>query len=135
MKHIFTRLLLLIFIFFCQGKNEAFAQPGVGISFTFSSLSSFIAYPTAAPNVNQIVPAANQDDYGYLFAPVGMNVTFAGNTYQKIVVSTNGWVALVPNSVAAIPASLSGGNYQASNQLATYAGGYPILAPYWDDIA
>jgi hypothetical protein len=135
MKHIFTRLLLLIFIIICQGMTNAFAQPGVGISFTYSSLPSFSAYPTAAPNVNQIIPAANQDDFGYLFAPAGMSVNFAGNTYQKIVVSTNGWVALVPNSVAAIPASLSAGNYLSTNQLAGYAGGFPILAPFWDDIA
>ncbi len=111
------------------------AQPGAGISFAFSSLPAFTAYPTAAPNVNQIVPLANQDDFGYLFAPAGMSVPFAGNIYQKIVVSTNGWVALVPNSVAAIPASLSAGNYLSSNQLATYSGGYPILAPFWDDLA
>jgi len=135
MNNFYLRFLLFFFISACPGVMVTIAQPGVGISFTFSSLPAFTAYPTTAPNINQIVPLANQDDFGYLFAPVGMNVTFAGNTYQKIVVSTNGWLALVPNSVAAIPASLSAGNYLSSNQLAAYAGGYPILAPFWDDLA
>src|SRR4051812_43946882 len=111
------------------------AQPGVGISFGFSSVPGTTAYPTAGATA-QIVPVANQDDFGYIFAPVGMNVKFAGVTCNRFVVSTNGWIALMPSTYAGgIPAALSAGGYLNTNQLNTYAGGYPLIAPFWDDIA
>ena len=110
------------------------AQPGIGISYRFSTAVGTIPYPTAGA-IAQVVSAGNQDDFAYLFTPAGMNLKFGGNTYQKFVVSTNGWIALLPASQATIPAGLSGGGYLNSNQLSTYNVGYPLIAPFWDNIA
>ncbi len=135
MKKLYTKCTLLFLVIFCSTFSKLAAQPGIGISYVFTNAVGTTAYPAAAPNVNQIVPIANQNDFGYLFAPAGMSVRFAGVTYTQIVVSTNGWVALIPTGVGAVPASLSAGGYLNTNSLSTYNGGYPIIAPFWDDLA
>ena len=61
------------------------AQPGIGISFSFSSLAGFSPYPLSSPNIQQIIPAADQDDFAYLFSPAGMNIKFSGVNYQKVI--------------------------------------------------
>ena len=82
---------------------------------------------------NIVIPAASQNDTAYLAAPVGMNLKIGGRTYSQFIVSTNGWLALCNGGP--IPPALVAGGYLNTNSLATYPGGLPIFAPYWDDLA
>ncbi len=132
MKKLYTNSALLFLVIFFSALSTITAQPGVGISFTFSSAPNVTAFPAGFST--QVVPAANQNDFAYLFSPAGMSVKFAGVNYTQVVIGTNGWVALC-NGQAGVPASLSGGSYLNTNSLATYNGGFPLIAPFWDDLA
>ena len=129
MKKIYIKCALFLFVLVLSNVSKIGAQPGRGISFRFAAGAAPSAFPTGG-QILQAVPAGNQDDFVYNFAPTG-SVKFAGVTYPNIIVSTNGWVALAPNG--AIPAALATG--LPVNQISTYAGGLPIIAPFWDDIA
>jgi len=109
------------------------AQPGVGLTYRFQNGAGFAAFPGGSTTQSNV---ATPDDNGYLL-PIGGSVKFNGQTYTQFVVSSNGWMALVPASWAGpgAPPALSAGGFLNTNSLSTYSGGYPIIAPYWDDIA
>ena len=126
MKKIYIKCALFLFVMVLSNVSKIGAQPGRGISYRFSTGAVVAALP--APT-NFPVPAANQDDFAFNF-PIGGTVKFAGVNYTNFIVSTNGWVALAPS--AAIPPALATG--LPTNQLSTYVGGLPIIAPFWDDL-
>ncbi len=130
------KLLLISFLYLLLSIIclTVFSQPGVGISFLFSQSAGVNTFPTPG-STSQIISPSSQDDSTFLFAPPSMNIPFAGESFQKVVISTNGWLALLPDSINTIPASLSAGGSLNSNQLSNYTGGFPILAPFWDDIS
>ncbi|MBL0102987.1 MAG: T9SS type A sorting domain-containing protein [Bacteroidetes bacterium] len=190
--------------------SSALAQPGIGIPFGFTNSGA----PTATTSVNLAVNAVGQDNSTIILTPTGFSFNFAGTLYQDVVVSTNGWAALIPASLmtnagtasltaataagsniltVASTAGLAPGMYVTgtsimgaaaaptvgmaqivavtsgttftinlsappggltigtaltyytigtaafatalpTNSLSTYAGGYPLIAPLWDDL-
>jgi hypothetical protein len=126
MKQILPKLMLTLS--FTIIAAIAKAQPGVGISFLFSSNADVINFPAGGTTL--VFPISGQDDSAMLIAPTGMNIPFAGANYQKVVISTNGWISLLPDSEQSIPASLAANFYLSSNQLSNNSSGYPIIAPY-----
>ncbi len=127
-RHIFSLFVLLF-----TTSILSWAQPGVGLTYRFQTALGFTAFPGGSTTQSNV---ATPDDNGYLL-PIGGNIKFNGLTYTQFVVSSNGWMALVPASWPGpgVPPSLSAGGFLNTNSLSTYAGGYPIIAPYWDDIA
>jgi hypothetical protein len=132
-RHNFCFVLIAVI---CCSLSQVFAQPGVGLTYTFQNAAGFAAFPVPPPAITTQLNTATPDDNGYLL-PIGGSVKFNGQTYTQFVVSSNGWLALIPASWAGpgVPPSLSAGNFLSTNSLSTYAGGYPLIAPYWDDIA
>ena len=130
MKKIYIKFTLFLLILNLWSVSKILAQPGIGISYRFSSA---VGVTTFVPGVPPFTAFPTTDDDAVAVAPPGMNLKFGGRTYQQFVVSSNGWVALTP--VGAIPAALSAGGFLNTNQLSTYAGGFPLIAPFWDDLA
>ena len=128
MKKIYIKCALFLFVMVLSNVSKIGAQPGRGISYRFAAGPA----PAAFPTVGQLLtnsPVGNQDDY-VINLPIGGNVKFAGVSYSNMILSTNGWMALAPNG--AIPPALA--TSLPTNQLSTYVGGLPIIAPFWDDI-
>ena len=137
MKKKSTQLPLILFaVIFILNSLRVFSQPGIGLPFGFG------VTPTA---VNIVVPvtinmltlhaAAQQDELDTLLAPGAglMSINFGGIVYDRVVVSTNGWLALVPSS-AGLPL-LNPFPPNPVNSLSTNALGYPVIAPLWDDLS
>jgi hypothetical protein len=122
----FTFLLLI------GNFQSAQAQLALGIPYNFSVAGAPPAFPGGATNI--LVPAANVDEWDTLLAPAGWTFNFAGLTYTKVVVSSNGWLALVPGAVGVNPLPWPA-NSNPNNQLSANATGFPIIAPLWDDLA
>ncbi len=105
-----------------------------GIPHTFAvTAATPPAFPTATTPVpvNVIVPAASVDEWDTLIAPAGFSFVFAGVTYTKVILSTNGWMALAPAS-ASYPLTVPP---QPNNQLSNNTTNLPIIAPLWDDLS
>ena len=132
-----TKLFLILYLCL-SGWDSANGQNATGMPYAFSvSTAAIPVFPGGASNVFLTPPfrVANQsDEWDSLVAPAGWNFTFANVTCNKFVLSSNGWLALIPNSVATIPASFSGNAYP-NNLLSNNTTGYPIIAPLWDDMA
>ena len=133
MKKIFIKSVLLIFVMILSNISKITAQPGIGISFKFSTAVGVPVFPAAGTVNIGPLPLPSQNDTAILVAPAGMNVKFSGRTYTQFIVSTNGWLALTNGGP--IPPALIAGGYLNTNQLSTYFGGLPFFAPYWDDLA
>jgi hypothetical protein len=119
-------LVCLFFTVIAKGQLAS------GIPFTFSTALTPPAFPVAG-TTNILMTAANQNEYDTLIAPAGFNFIFCGKTYTKIVLSTNGWMALCPNSVSSIPPSIP--DAMPLNSLSTNSTGFPLIAPLWDDLS
>lgn len=132
MKIIFTQCLLIIGLICINGKLiNAQQASGIPHSFTVSTVT-----PPALPagGVNYVTTAAQQDEFDTLISPAaGWSFVFAGQTYTRFVVSTNGWLALIPSSVGTLPVVFSG-NAFPNNQLNNNTTGYPVIAPLWDNL-
>src|SRR5688572_29091692 len=90
-------LILFFILIFSGGENNIKAQGASGIPHLFSvTAATPPAVPTVPAPINFVVPAANIDELTTLITPAGFSFVFGGITYTKIVVSTNGWLALVP---------------------------------------
>jgi hypothetical protein len=133
MKITLTKLTVL-FVFLFSYIQKTSAQNASGIPHLFSvSPTAAPAFPGGAANIILTAPPRT-DEWDTLFTPGGgWNFTFAGTTYNKVVLSSNGWLALIPNSVTSIPASIP--NAMPNNDLSNNTTGYPIIAPLWDDLA
>jgi hypothetical protein len=120
-------LVLLLFV-----TEKANAQLASGIPHTFSAVAGVPALPGGTIN---LVPAlATQNEWDTLVDPAAAwSFNFAGTTYDKFLISSNGWLALIPGSVPppVWPAFLLPPN--PTNQLNNNTTGYPIIAPLWDD--
>ena len=132
MIKIFTKLLVVLLLILATSIT-AEAQLAVGIPHTFS-VTAVTPPVFPAGSVNIIPAGALADESVNLVNPgVTWNFIFAGVTYNKVVVSTNGWLALlrvtdpasIPGSVIPLP----------TNSLSTNPTGYPIIAPLWDDLS
>jgi hypothetical protein len=80
---------------------------------------------------NVIIPVWNQDNFDTLLHPFAFNFYLDGINYTGIIVSANGWVALVNSITSYMPPYFASG--LPNNSLSTYAGGLPLFAPLWDD--
>ncbi len=125
MNKIFTGILILTLIF----AGNVFGQSASGIPFSFTVTTPATA-PPALTNIT--VPAVNSDEWDTLIAPAGWSFVFAGVTYTKVVISSNGWLALIPAAVAVNPLPYPA-NSLPNNLLSNNTTGYPIIAPLWDD--
>ena len=111
--------------------NVAFAQMASGIKHTFSvTAATPPAFPGGATNV--VLAAGALDESVTLVSPVGWTFNFAGVTYGKVAVSSNGWLVLLPAATITVPASVVPLPTNALNNNTT---GYPLIAPAWDDLS
>ena len=115
MKKIFIKSVLLIFVIILSNISKITAQPGIGISFKFSTAVGVPVFPPAGTVNIGPLPLASQNDTAILVAPAGMNVKFSGRTYTQFIVSTNGWLALTNGGP--IPPALIAGGYLNTNQI------------------
>src|SRR3954463_6999985 len=96
MNKLFT-ILLLVFSYHISEAQRASGIPHLfstltGDTITFTAPVTSITFSTR--------PVAQQDEWDTLMAPVGFNFTFAGVIYSKVVLTSNGYIALVPGSYA-----------------------------------
>ncbi len=123
--------ILFILLLLNAMADKTMAQLASGMPFRFSP-STHAVTPTVPTLINlSSRPAAIRDEFDTLLVPVGFNFTFAGIAYDRVIISTNGWVALAPSSVAVLPAYFA--SALPNNSLSTYAGGLPLIAPLWDN--
>ena len=134
MKKTYTKALYLLIFLLLAGFGKSIAQPGIGLPFGFgvTPTSTNIVGPVTI-NMLTLHAAAQQDELDTLLAPAGMSVNFGGIVYDRVAVSTNGWLALVPSS-AGLPL-LNPFPPNPVNSLSTNALGYPVIAPLWDDLS
>jgi len=126
MKKIITSIFLIVLFPALNLK----AQFHSGMCYTFDvSTATLPGFPLGFTNI--IFDSTMQDEGNYL-VPVynSWSFDFAGTSYGKVVVSTNGWLALVPDTTTVIPPSISP---LPVNQLSNNMTGFPIIAPLWDD--
>jgi hypothetical protein len=124
-----TRILFLLFLFFSQLDTKA--QLASGMPFRFSTATHAVT-PTVPTLINLASrPAAIRDEFDTLLVPAGFSFTFAGVIYDRVIISSNGWVALAPSTVSTLPAYFA--SPLPNNSLSTYAGGLPLIAPLWDN--
>nr|MBP6532951.1 hypothetical protein [Bacteroidia bacterium] len=123
MKRLYTKssLLLIVLSLFISGKS--FSQASLYFPYTFSTSAN----STTLPTTNAML--ATQDEAMAVITP-GFNFPCGGRTYSNFLISSNGWVALLPS--AAIPPYFA--TPLPNNDLAGYAGGTPLIAAMWDDI-
>jgi hypothetical protein len=127
------KIPLIIILFLSFNTNYICAQLAVGMPFKFNvSAATPPAFPTTGDQ-NIVVPAANIDEWSTLISPIGFSFVFAGQTYTKVVISTNGWCALIPNSYVTIPPNFS--TALPLNQLSNNNTTFPLIAPLWDDLS
>ncbi len=137
MKKISPQLFLIFIIaFIALNSFKLLAQPGIGLPYGFG-VTSPSANIVGGTTINMLSihsgTPAMIDEMDTLLAPPGMSINFGGIIYNQVVVSTNGWLALVPSS-ALLPA-LNPFPPNPVNSLSTNALGYPIIAPLWDDLS
>jgi hypothetical protein len=131
MKFKISSYLLILLI---TTSTISYAQLASGIPYLFSVMP---VTPPVFPSVgaiNIILPQNSQDEWDTLINPSPpFSFNFAGIEYTKIVISSNGWLALMPSTVTSIPASIP--NAMPDNNLSNNTTGYPIVAPLWDDLS
>lgn len=128
-KKLFTGSLIISF-FLLLNVKEGKAQGASGMPFSFSLTTPALASPAAT---NLLVGAANVDEWDTLLVPAGWSFVFAGVTYNKVVISSNGWLALIPSSAPAVNPLPYPANSLPNNLLSNNTTGFPIIAPLWDD--
>jgi hypothetical protein len=135
MKKYFTKFARLLALFLLLAAAKSYAQPGIGLPYSFA-VNTVSVLPTSGYSTNIAVALANQNDWATaVYAPAGFNFPFGGVNYTGFFLSTNGWLALT-NGLAngtATPAAYVGG--LPANQLSNNTGGWPIIAPLWDDLS
>ncbi|MBL0102984.1 MAG: hypothetical protein IPP51_04060 [Bacteroidetes bacterium] len=95
MKKILTKSAVVLTFILLACNQFTFGQQAVGIPFGFTNAGA----STPSTSVNMAVNAAGQDNSTIIFAQGGtFNFTFANVPYQYIVMSTNGWAALVKST-------------------------------------
>ena len=120
--------------FFPIHNNLVQAQQASGIPYSVNVFSAAVpAFPAGATNI--VIDTADRDEGTILITPSpSWSFDFAGHTYTKMVVSTNGWMALMPNSIVNIPPPFNT-NAFPDNRLDSNTTGFPIIAPLWDDLS
>lgn len=137
----FFNVLVIDLLLIAISISESEAQLASGMPHLFSV--STAALPpfggVAPPPMTNIIltspprSVSQTDEWDSLVAPIGWSFTFAGMVYTKLVVSSNGWLALMPSSTTVIPPTIP--NALPNNLLSNNTTGFPIIAPLWDDIA
>jgi hypothetical protein len=128
-------LILAIIIVNLFSFKSLHAQAGIGLPFGFgiTQPSQFIT----APNLINMAllysgTPAKMDELDTLIN-FGGSVIFEGIAYDRVCISTNGWLALIPSS-AGLPASFPLPSNPV-NLLNNNTTGFPIIAPLWDDMS
>ena len=130
-KKILTGSFIISF-FLLLNINEGKAQGASGMPFSFSVTPTVAASPIWT---NMPVPGAFVDEWDTLLVPAGWSFVFAGVAYNKVVISSNGWVALIPTASAAVNPLPYPANSLPNNLLSNNTTGFPIIAPLWDDLS
>src|SRR5690242_14408751 len=112
---IVTLAFSLLFLFTLSEKANA-------IAYTFSGSNS-VTLPGSLSGI--AISPSRIDDFDTLIFPAGFNYYIDGINYNKVVLSANGWIALVPSTVISLPTYFYSG--LPINSLSTYAGGYPLF--------
>jgi hypothetical protein len=114
-------------------STRIYSQLASGIPYLFSVDTGVVGLPGGT--IYLVPRMASQNEWDTLVAPFGWSFSFAGTTYTKFCVSTNGWLALMPGSVVtpSWPAFIIPPN--PANELNNNTTGYPIIAPLWDDLS
>lgn len=86
--------ILVGFIILCVFSQRGYAQGGVGITYGLTVSGA----PVAPTFTNAVTAATGADESKVIFTAGGFSMPFAGATYPLILVSTNGWAALLPAS-------------------------------------
>lgn len=96
-------------------QQNAAGQKAVGMPFIFTNAGA----PVLPASTTLLLPTAAADNSTFILSPTGFNFNFADVTYPYIVVSTNGWAALVPSSELTFNsiAVLSAGTLSNTNTL------------------
>ena len=126
------RLLLIFILLLFTSTVKVKGQLASGMPFSFSVTPTVAASPawTSIP-----VPGSFIDEWDTLLVPAAWSFVFAGVTYNKVVVSSNGWVALIPAASAAVNPLPYPANSLPNNLLSNNTTGFPIIAPLWDDLS
>ncbi|MBK9412353.1 MAG: T9SS type A sorting domain-containing protein [Bacteroidetes bacterium] len=115
-----------IFLFFFIALSlTAFSQASLYTPYAFST-----GTPATFPAGTTVGFTTPFDDDLRVITP-GFSFQCGGQVYNNFLVSSNGWVACLPS--AAIPPYFA--SFLPANSLSGYAGGTPLIAPMWDDIA
>ena len=128
MKRLYNKSSLLLVFLTLFISSGVFSQASLytPYSFTTGGASAFPAGTSVSFGT-----VALQDENVIVLTPPGFNFQCGGAVYSNFLVSTNGWVACIPSP--AIPAYFA--TALPANSLSGYAGGTPLIAPMWDDIA
>lgn len=128
LKILLPAILLLFF-----SSLKTMPQLASGIPFQFFAVDSIS--PALTPTlINLSTRQAHfRDEFDTLLTiPFAFDFEFACERYSKIILSTNGWLALAPISMTSLPPYFSN-SALPNNSLSTYSGGIPLIAPLWDD--
>ena len=127
MNKIFTSIIIG-FLFFWANSN---GQSASGIPFSFSVSTPS---PVVPAWTNLFAPSGVADEWDTLLVPAGWSFVFSGIAYNKVVISSNGWVALIPTSAPNTNPLPYPANSLPNNNLSNNTTGFPIIAPLWDDL-
>ena len=127
MKRLYNKSSLLLVFLTLFISSGVFSQASLYTPYSFTT-GGATAFP-AGTSVS-FGAVALQDENVIVLTP-GFNFQCGGAVYSNFLVSTNGWVACIPSP--AIPAYFA--TALPANSLSGYAGGTPLIAPMWDDIA
>ena len=126
------KTITFLFLIFLAPFTSLMAQFPSGMCFNFDVSSTPIpSFPIGFANI--IPPTSDQDEGVFLLSNIpNWSIDFAGSTYGSVAISTNGWLALLPDTTTVIPASILP---FPNNDLSNNSTGYPIVAPLWDDLS
>lgn len=126
-KNLMKYSLIILFMFFVTTSSPQ------GLSLIFSYDSTLTSFPDSG--CTNIVLQYGTDYSLLLLTPPGMRINFECQYFTKIVVSTNGWAVLVPDTTTVVPDDLYHIDLYGHDRLVYYQTPFPIFAPYWDNIA
>jgi hypothetical protein len=122
------RFWLTVMALFLAGRLAA--QPGIGISYSVSQPQM----PMPTLTASTALFTATDEGLSAVVKPAGFLFTYGGRPYDGFVVSSNGWLALVPQGQAAVAGLVPGPTNNLANHPASVGASVPIIAPLWDNL-
>jgi hypothetical protein len=128
LKPVNLRVFLVMLVLLTAARLTA--QPGVGISYSVSQPQ--MPMPTLSAATAMFT--ATDETLSTVLKPAGFLFTYGGRPYDGFVVSSNGWLALVPQGQATVPGLTAGPTNNLANHPASVGASVPIIAPLWDNL-